>query len=57
MAKTTSFGIGDPFNGFVEQQEASLAVFRAALIEAEQTGAATPFDFGAVIVRKRAALG
>lgn len=38
----------------LEEQEAKLAALRAALIEGEQNGASTPFDFEAFIARKRA---
>jgi antitoxin ParD1/3/4 len=39
----------------LEEQEAKLAALRTALIEGEQSGASTPFDFEAFIARKRAA--
>ena len=39
----------------VEEQAAKLAALRAALVEGEQSGASTPFDFEAFIARKRAA--
>ncbi|HLW70031.1 MAG TPA: type II toxin-antitoxin system ParD family antitoxin [Candidatus Binataceae bacterium] len=39
----------------LEEQEAKLAALRAALIEGEQSGASTPFDFEAFIARKRVA--
>jgi antitoxin ParD1/3/4 len=38
----------------LEEQEAKLDALRAALIEGEQSGASTPFDFEAFIARKRA---
>lgn len=38
----------------LEEQEARLAALRAALIEGEQSGQSTPFDFEAFIARKRA---
>ena len=38
----------------LEEQEAKLAALRAALIEGEQSGPSTPFDFEAFIARKRA---
>ena len=38
----------------LEEQEAALAALRAALIEGEQSGPSTPFDFAAFIARKRA---
>ncbi len=38
----------------LEEQETKLAVLRAALIEGEQSGASTPFDFEAFIAEKRA---
>lgn len=38
----------------LEEQEAKLAALRAALVEGEQSGASTPFDFDAFIARKRA---
>jgi antitoxin ParD1/3/4 len=37
----------------LEEKEAKLAALRAALIEGEQSGPSTPFDFEAFIVRKR----
>ena len=37
----------------LEEQEAKLAALRAALIEGEQSGPATPFDVEAFIARKR----
>jgi antitoxin ParD1/3/4 len=37
----------------VEKQEASLAALRAALIEGENSGPSTAFDFDDFIVRKR----
>jgi antitoxin ParD1/3/4 len=37
----------------LEEQEARLAVLRAALIEGETSGVSTPFDFEAFIARKR----
>jgi antitoxin ParD1/3/4 len=37
----------------LEEQEATLAALRAALIEGEQSGPSIPFDFEAFIVRKR----
>jgi antitoxin ParD1/3/4 len=39
----------------LEEQEARLAALRAALVEGEQSGPSTPFDFEAFIARKRAA--
>lgn len=39
----------------LEEQEAKLAALRAALIEGEQSGQSTPFDFEAFIARKRGA--
>jgi antitoxin ParD1/3/4 len=39
----------------LEEQELRLAALRAALIEGEQSGPSTPFDFEAFIERKRAA--
>lgn len=38
----------------LEEQEAKLEVLRAALIEGEESGPSTPFDFEAFIARKRA---
>ena len=37
----------------LEEQEARLAALRAALVEGEQSGLSTPFDFEAFIARKR----
>jgi antitoxin ParD1/3/4 len=37
----------------LEEQEAKLAALQSALIEGEQSGPATPFDFDAFIARKR----
>jgi antitoxin ParD1/3/4 len=39
----------------LEEQETKLAALRAALVEGEQSGPSTPFDFDAFIERKRAA--
>ena len=39
----------------LEEQEMKLAALRAALIEGEQSGPSTPYDFEAFIERKRAA--
>jgi antitoxin ParD1/3/4 len=41
----------------LEEQEAHLAVLRAALVEGETSGASTPFDFDAFIARKRGIAG
>jgi antitoxin ParD1/3/4 len=37
----------------LEEQETKLAALRAALIEGEQSGLSSPFDFEAFIARKR----
>jgi antitoxin ParD1/3/4 len=37
----------------LEEREAKLAALRAALIEGEESGPSTPFDFEAFIARKR----
>ncbi|SDQ88837.1 antitoxin ParD1/3/4 [Rhizobiales bacterium GAS191] len=37
----------------LEEQETRLAVLRAALVEGEASGPATPFDFDAFLARKR----
>jgi len=37
----------------LEEQEAALAALRAALVEGEQSGPSTAFDFEAFIARKR----
>jgi antitoxin ParD1/3/4 len=37
----------------LEEQEAKLEALRTALIEGEQSGPSTPFDFEAFIARKR----
>jgi antitoxin ParD1/3/4 len=39
----------------LEEQAAKLAALRAALVDGEQSGASTPFDFEAFVARKRAA--
>ena len=39
----------------LEERETKLSALRAALIEGEVSGAATPFDFDAFVARKRAA--
>ena len=39
----------------LEEQETKLAALRTALIEGEQSGPSTPFDFEAFIERKRTA--
>ncbi len=38
----------------LEEQETKLTALRAALIEGEESGPSTPFDFDAFMVRKRA---
>jgi antitoxin ParD1/3/4 len=38
----------------LEEQETKLAALRAALVEGEQSGVSTAFDFEAFIVNKRA---
>jgi antitoxin ParD1/3/4 len=38
----------------LEERETKLAALRAALVEGEQSGPSTPFDFEAFIERKRA---
>ena len=40
----------------LEEREARLDALRSALIEGEQSGPSTPFDFEAFILRKREAL-
>jgi len=37
----------------LEERETKLAALRAALIEGEESGAATPFDMEAFIARKQ----
>ncbi|WP_158813537.1 type II toxin-antitoxin system ParD family antitoxin [Methylocapsa sp. S129] len=37
----------------LEEQETKLAALRAALVEGENSGPSTPFDFEAFIARKR----
>lgn len=37
----------------LEEHEAKVEALREALIEGEQSGPATPFDFGAFIARKK----
>jgi len=37
----------------LEEQEAKLAALRAALVEGEQSGPSTPFDFEAFVIQKR----
>lgn len=37
----------------LEQQEAQLEALRAALVEGERSGPSTPFDFEALVARKR----
>jgi antitoxin ParD1/3/4 len=39
----------------LEEQETKLAALRAALVEGEQSGPSTPFDFEAFIEQKQAA--
>jgi antitoxin ParD1/3/4 len=38
----------------LEEQETKLTALRAALIEGEESGPSTPFDFDAFMARKRA---
>lgn len=47
--------VGRALSRSLEEREAKLAALRAALIEGEQSGASTPFNFEAFIARKRAA--
>ncbi len=37
----------------LEEREARMTALRAALVEGEESGASTPFDFEAFIARKR----
>jgi len=37
----------------LEEREARITALRAALVEGEESGASTPFDFEAFIARKR----
>jgi antitoxin ParD1/3/4 len=37
----------------LEEREARMGALRAALVEGEESGASTPFDFEAFIARKR----
>lgn len=37
----------------LEEREAKLTALRAALVEGEQSGPSTPFDFEAFVARKR----
>ena len=59
MGRVTSFSLGDHFTSFIEAQvnEArynnASDVMRAALIEGEESGPSTPFDFEAFLARKR----
>jgi antitoxin ParD1/3/4 len=39
----------------LEEREAKLTALRAALVEGEESGSSTPFDFEAFIARKRKA--
>ena len=39
----------------LEEQEAKLEALRAALVEGENSGPSTPFDFEAFVARKRGA--
>ena len=40
----------------LEEQETKRSALRAALIEGEQSGPSTPFDFDAFVARKRASV-
>jgi Arc/MetJ-type ribon-helix-helix transcriptional regulator len=51
MNKNISFNIEEHLCEFIEER----AALRAALIEGEQSGSSTPFDFETFIERKRAA--
>ena len=53
MTKDTSFGSADMKR---EEQEAKLAVLRAALVEGEASGPAAAFDFDRFIACKRKAV-
>ena len=41
----------------LEEHEAKLGAIRAALIEGEESGPSTPFDFGSFIAQKRKSAG
>jgi antitoxin ParD1/3/4 len=41
----------------LEEREAALAALRSSLIEGEESGPATPFDFDAFLARKRRGAG
>ncbi len=59
MGRVKSFSLGDHFTSFVEAQvdegryNNASDVMRAALMEGEESGPSTPFDFEAFIARKR----
>jgi antitoxin ParD1/3/4 len=50
MAKNTSFSLGERL---LEEQKAKLSALRAALVEGENSGPSTAFDFDRFIARKR----
>ena len=60
LGKNRFFSIGEHFSGFIEARvnegrySSASDVIRAALIEGEQSGSSTPFNFEAFIARKRA---
>ncbi len=59
MPRNTSVSLGDHFVGFInervelEDHEPKVEALREALIEGEQSGPATPFDFDAFVTRKK----
>jgi antitoxin ParD1/3/4 len=54
MAKITTSSLGEhPAPQLLEEQEAKLSALRAALVEGENSGPSTAFDFDRFIERKR----
>jgi len=56
MAKSTTFSLGEhAAQQLFEEQQAKLSALRAALVEGENSGLSTAFDFDRFIDRKRKA--
>ena len=53
MSKKSSFRRGKRFGAFNGKQVAEILELRAALVEGEQSGESTPFDFDEFIAGKR----
>jgi antitoxin ParD1/3/4 len=53
VTKNTAFGLGEHAVRLLEEQQAKLSSLRAALVEGENSGPSTAFDFDRFIACKR----